>query len=365
MKPSLNIKTPVLLLNETICRQNIKRMSEKAVRNKVKFRPHFKTHSSTEIGNWFRETGVDAITVSSVSMASFFSENDWNDITVAFPVNIREIEDINELLKRTRLNLLVENQEATKCLGKMLTGRTGIFLKVDSGYHRSGIAPEDHKLIEEIFDLIDQYHHLDFMGFLTHAGQTYKSRCKEEVLRIHEETIRIMTSLKNKYQERYNRLILSVGDTPSCSVAEDFSDVDEIRPGNFVFYDLMQGHIGSCDYSDIAVAMACPVVSKHSVRNEIVIYGGAVHFSKEHLMSQDGTPFYGLITEPVKGGWSNPVEGVWLSSLSQEHGIIKSENRRFFDQVRVGDLVLVLPVHSCLTANLMKKFMLMDGRIIG
>jgi len=340
-------------------------MSEKTVRNKVKFRPHFKTHGSAEIGNWFREAGVDAITVSSIAMARFFSVNNWNDITVAFPVNIREIEDINDLLKRIRLNLLVENQEATKCLGKMLTGRTGIFLKVDSGYHRSGIDPENNKLIEEIFDLIDKFDHLEFMGFLTHAGHTYKSRCKEEVLRIHEETIRIMGSLKNKYQERYRKLILSVGDTPSCSIAEDFSGVDEIRPGNFVFYDLMQLHIGSCGYSDIAVAMACPVVSKHGVRNEIVIYGGAVHFSKEHLISQDGITFYGLIAEPMKGGWSHPIEGVWLSSLSQEHGIIKSQNRRFFDQVRVGDFVLVLPVHSCLTANLMKKFMLMDGRIIG
>ena len=80
------IEKPTLILDPTICRANIQRMAERAKRNNVKFRPHSKTHQSAMVSEWFREVGVDAITVSSVEMATYFAENGWKDITIAFTV---------------------------------------------------------------------------------------------------------------------------------------------------------------------------------------------------------------------------------------------------------------------------------------
>jgi D-serine deaminase-like pyridoxal phosphate-dependent protein len=51
------IMKPTLLLDEEKCRRNIRTMAEKARSSGVIFRPHFKTHQSIEIGNWFREEG--------------------------------------------------------------------------------------------------------------------------------------------------------------------------------------------------------------------------------------------------------------------------------------------------------------------
>jgi D-serine deaminase-like pyridoxal phosphate-dependent protein len=42
-------------------------------------------------------------------------------------------------------------------------------------------------------------------------------------------------------------------------------------------------------------------------------------------------------------------------SLSQEHGIIKTSAQRMAE-LRRGDFVDVLPVHSCLAANLLPAF---------
>ncbi len=95
--PGLKINRPTLLVDEALCRRNIARMAEKARIAGVRFRPHFKTHQSAAIGEWFREAGVTAITVSSVSMARYFSGAGWSDITIAFPVNLREMEEINRL----------------------------------------------------------------------------------------------------------------------------------------------------------------------------------------------------------------------------------------------------------------------------
>ena len=93
--------------------------------------------------------------------------------------------------------------------------------------------------------------------------------------------------LKKAFLDRYPDLLISMGDTPGCSVAEDFTGIDEIRPGNFVFYDLTQNRVGSNSIEQIAVAMACPVVAIHKDRREIIVYGGGVHFSKDRLENED------------------------------------------------------------------------------
>ncbi|MBY0433245.1 MAG: hypothetical protein K2U26_03955 [Cyclobacteriaceae bacterium] len=88
----MKITRPTLLLDEQKCRANIKRIVDKAKRARVKLRPHFKTHQSHEVGSWFREEGVSACTVSSIEMAAYFAKDYWHDITVAFPVNVLEVE---------------------------------------------------------------------------------------------------------------------------------------------------------------------------------------------------------------------------------------------------------------------------------
>ncbi len=86
-------------------------MALKARRHNVTLRPHFKTHQSAEIGSWFRDFGINSIAVSSVEMANYFAKNGWDDITIAFPVNILETDKINKLAGNISLNLLVEFDE--------------------------------------------------------------------------------------------------------------------------------------------------------------------------------------------------------------------------------------------------------------
>ena len=70
---TLSVTKPTFVVDPVICRRNIARMADKARGAGLKFRPHFKTHQSAAIGAWFREEGVTAITVSSVSMARYFA----------------------------------------------------------------------------------------------------------------------------------------------------------------------------------------------------------------------------------------------------------------------------------------------------
>ena len=356
------IRVPTLFLDPVRCKKNIAKMAAKARRNNVAFRPHVKTHQSLSVARWLKEEGVAKITVSSLKMAAYFAQ-EWDDITVAFPTNILEIGTINTLASKIQLNLCVENVEVLEFLKNHLKAPVGIFLKMDIGYNRTGIAVDRFSLIDQLLSQMDQTPMLQFKGFLGHAGHSYQCRSKEAIEAVHQTSKEKFLILKSHYQEQYPELTLSYGDTPSCSVTEDFTGIDEIRPGNFIFYDLTQNIIGSNELDEIAVAMACPVVAKHPDRNEIVIYGGGVHLSKDRVEDPETGVIFGRIAEKKGSGWGACVPNMHLKSLSQEHGIVSVPKETMRDYA-IGDLLWVLPVHSCMAADLMKEFHTPDGAIL-
>ncbi len=155
---------------------------------------------------------------------------------------------------------------------------------------------------------------------------------------------------------------ISVGDTPGCSLSKTFGDVSEIRPGNFVFFDCEQLAVGACTAEDIAVALACPVVAKHPQRGEAVVYGGAIHLSKDWIV-EDGRMVHGKIALPQGDSWGAPLAGAYVDRLSQEHGIVHLE-KDDLDHLRIGDLLCILPAHACLTVQVMGEYLTLDSKQI-
>lgn len=360
-RPPFAVEKPTLIVDKEKACRNIRTIVEKARAGGVVYRPHFKTHHSADIGEWYRNEGVNAITVSSVDMAKYFADNGWKDITIAFPVNLLQIKDINDLAQKISLNLLVESIESVDFLAKNLKNKVEVWIEIDTGYHRSGIAWNNYDKISATAKIIDRADNLGFEGILTHSGHSYELRSKKKIGELYRDTIEKMTAVRDSVQSNRSKNIkISVGDTPCCSITEDFSEVDEIRPGNLLFYDVMQAEIGSCSISDIAVAVACPVVAIYEERNEIIIYGGGVHLSKERCTDGQGVTHYGRITFWEGRNWGEALSGSYVMSLSQEHGIIKADPKTVKSLSR-GDLVFILPVHSCLTTDLLRNYITTDG----
>ncbi|HMQ08379.1 MAG TPA: alanine racemase [Saprospiraceae bacterium] len=341
---------PTFLIDEDKCRKNIRTMVNKANENHVRLRPHFKTHQDYRIGEWFREEGVYVCTVSSLDMALYFASHGWKDITVAFPANILEIGKINQLSSIVNLNVLVEAPEVALFLKKHLRNPTGIYLKIDVGTHRTGINPANVGLIDQVIDVLSSQGYGEWKGFLAHAGHSYQVHGDEAIEEVYDQAVRKMLDLKSRYREAYPNVNLSFGDTPTCSRVKDLSLLDEIRPGNFVYYDLMQCAIGSCNIEQVAVSVECPVVAIHVEREEVVVYGGAVHLSKERMHWDPYGEIYGLVARSDENKWNTPLEGCYMARLSQEHGIVRIHHP-ILSRLRVGDTLKILPVHSCLTAH--------------
>lgn len=354
---------PTLLLDEKKCRANIRRMAEKAKQHQLLLKPHFKTHQSSIIGAWFREAGIEAIEVSSLFMANYFAESGWKDITLGFPVNVRAIKEVNYLASQVSLSLFINNPESAHIMGKQLGTMVNVYTEIDTGSHRTGISSNAEEEVNKLLQVFQQYDRLHFKGFYTHDGHTYQSENTETVKKIHQTSVDKMLALKNKLEPVFGPTKICKGDTPACSLAEEaWEGIDEISAGNFVFYDYMQSQIGSCTLDQVAVCMACPVVEKHPERNEIIIHGGAVHFSKDFIMVNN-TKNFGQLVALDGLTWHEPIEGAYLKAIAQEHGVVAAP-ASWLDTVSIGDMVGILPVHSCLTANLMARYITTDGKLI-
>jgi D-serine deaminase-like pyridoxal phosphate-dependent protein len=354
------ITSPTLLIDEKITRANLSRMSEKAKRHGKELVPHWKTAQSHEIGNWAKEYGIRQITVSSIKMAEYLSGQGWGNIHIAFPFNIRETQKLDQLAEKQSLSVQIVNPITALHLAENLNQSVGFFIEIDAGYGRTGVHVSDFGTIEDILRASKKSDKLDFKGFYLHPGHTYYTPDKAL---IYNQSLKALHMLQLKYLSEFPDLVTRIGDTPGCAVMEDFGEVDQLGPGNFVFFDLMQAELGSCNKYDIAVCLAVPVVDINRSRKEILIHGGGVHLAKDVLVDSEGHKNFGEVVRLHEKGWEILPEGSYLKSISQEHGVIKASDS-LLHSVQIGDLLGILPVHSCMTADCMGAYLSLNGKWI-
>lgn len=335
---------PQVLVDSKKAKRNIKRMQEKADAAKVTLRPHFKTHQSVTIGKWFGPPASTAIAVSSPTMANMFAAAGWQDILLAIPLNPRALPAYNRLAGQVNLGLTIESKAALSAIER-LQNPVDVYIEIDAGYGRTGISWRQHELIAHMLTHAGTIPHVRQLGLLLHAGNSYNARGDIGIAEIHHESLQrlqqLLTHLPNA-----ETLRISVGDTPTCSRMHEFPGADEIRPGNYVFYDWQQQRIGACEWSDIALAVACPIIAIYPERGEVVVHGGAVHFSKDWAMVE-GKPVYGQVVHQTAHGWGGPIQGAQLISVSQEHGKVRVPEA-MLKELNIGDLLIIVPAHSCL-----------------
>lgn len=347
------IDKPILLLDEQRCKNNIQRLSKKAALSGCSFRPHFKTHQSNEIGVWFRDAGVNGITVSSLSMAEYFIKGGWNDITIAFPFFPAQIPKLKELEILASLRLFIHSDADLQLLNRELINPFKFYIEINPGFGRSGIHFENISTIENIIKAADKTERCSFHGFYIHDGRTYMANNRKQIQDAADIPIRILQTLK----EKFPGAATSLGDTPSASMVENFDGIDELTPGNFVFYDWMQVQIGSCSLDDVALFALLPVAQYFSDENRAILHGGATHLSKDFVLTNGNQNFGQLLN--FTNSSIKAVQHSFITALSQEHGTLSALPENIDDKS-----AWICPIHSCLTANLHDHYITTDGKRI-
>lgn len=344
-----SLATPAFLVDRVIVQQNCDAMFDKARRSGVAFRPHVKTHKTVEIARMQVRSNRGPITVSTLAEAEFFAEHGFDDITYAVPISPAKLERAAALARRiATLNLLIDSFDALHALESFHARhriKFNVFLKIDCGYHRAGVDPDSPQSVKLALAMAGSSA-IQFSGLLTHAGHSYHAHNREEVKKIAVQEAASLTGFRERIRKNGGgHLVRSIGSTPTASVTDKLEDADEVRPGNYVFFDAFQAAIGSCRLEQCAVSVLATVIGSYPQHGHLLIDAGALALSKDlgpdHLDPHFG---FGVVCDlqlhplPMK-----------LTVLSQEHGKIEA-GPATLARFPVGARLRIIPNHSCLTA---------------
>ena len=345
------IPTPALILDLDRLERNLRRLNDRASSLGVGIRPHIKTHKCLEIARMQRDLGCSGLTVSTLYEARVFAEHGFDDLTWAFPVVLNRLDEAVELARGIDLGLVIDSMEALEAL-EASQNPFRVWMKVDCGYHRAGVDPEG-PLARKLAHRLGDSSTLQFTGLLTHAGHAYNTSSRAELAMVAEQERSSLVKLADSLRGSGIEVpAVSVGSTPTMSVVEDLTGVDEMRPGNYVFYDQMQVELSSCTIDECALTVLASVVSSQPGAEHCVIDAGALTMSKDRLQGGDGNTTFGEILETLPP--KPPTRSTRIRSLSQEHGILDSS-------LAVGTRVRALPVHSCLTVACFDEYVVVRG----
>lgn len=360
-----SIKTPSLLLDVERVKRNAERISDIAKRHNVRLRPHVKTHKCIEVAE-IQTAGHDgAITVSTLAEAKAFAQHGFSDITYAVPIERGKFDEAIEILRGgVKLNVLTDDAATVKDLDKAAEKagvRFNVFLKIDCGTHRVGVEPTTRKAVE-IPCLISDSKNLEFAGILTHAGHSYDVKSRDGILVVARHERDVMAEHANRLRSQGIEVpTVSIGSTPTMNCVDHLDGIDEIRPGNYIFFDNFQATLGSCGFDDTALTVLAAVIHRDKQRRRIVVDAGAIALSKDRgPIGIDPGCGYGHVLD-LDGNET----GMRVTSLSQEHGEIQAEDDAILERFPVGSRVRILANHSCLTAAQHKYYNVFEnGEIV-
>ncbi len=355
-----DLPTPCALVDLDRLERNATRMADHAHVLGVRLRPHVKTHKCVEAARIQTRSHFGGITVSTLAEARGFAEAGFRDITYAVPIAPQKLTEVVEINSRIdRLSVLVDHMVTISAIEEKARSQAivlPVWLKIDCGLHRAGVDPESDQAIA-LATRLQNSPHIDFLGVLTHAGQSYDAVDREGALAAAlEEHAVTLTFLERLAKANVHVPETSIGSTPTASAVENLDGIDEIRPGNYAFFDVFQNAIGSCTLGDVAFSVLAAVVSVHPEEQRAVIDAGALALSKDpgptHVDPDCG---FGHIVAVED---QHPLPGLRLTSVSQEHGEIEGPGTA---ALRPGTHLRILPNHSCLAAACFESYYVVRG----
>lgn len=347
-----HLDTPVLLLDQVKLERNIKDIVQFSKEHQLNYRPHIKTHKSIHIAKKQIDYGAIGITVATVGEAEIMSNGGIEDILIAYPIATK-LDRVKKLMKQSKITIAVDSIEQVKRLDHSFKNEKhtlDVWIKVNSGLNRCGVQPAN---IKDLASFITDHTLLNLTGIFTHAGHSYAATSIDELETIAKqeadaviESAKICEGLGIKIPHR------SIGSTPTYQIAGKVPGITEIRPGNAVFFDMVQVGLKVATVDQCALTVMASVGSIHS--NRMVIDAGSKTLNLDKGAHGN---------ESVKGyGYIKEYPELIIKQLSEEHGIIPINDPI---ELNITDQLTIIPNHACTVANLFDYYTVHhNGQII-
>lgn len=334
-----SLDTPAVVIDLDVVERNIGRMAAWAKDAGVALRPHAKTHKSDRIGRLQLAAGARGLSLAKVGEAEAFVERGFADLFIAYPVvgpeKARRLLALNE---KARIAVGIDSVAGARSLSDTFVDagqRLDVSIKVDCGYHRVGVAPAE---VLPLARVVGDLRGLRLRGIFTHAGHGYGGDTPAAIADTGTGEGRTMTDVAARLRAAgFEIEQVSVGSTPTAPYAMKAPDVNECRPGNYVYHDATQVSLGTCSLEDCAMTIVATVVSTSAAANQAVVDAGSKTLSTDPLRPRLGGH-----------GWLLGTKSR-VSRLSEEHGVVDVAAG---DRFEVGQRVRILPNHACVVSNL-------------
>lgn len=296
------------------------------------------------------------------------------------------------------ISLLVDHPDTVTFLRQISDkwpGAIHVFIKVDTGYHRSGVTPESSQF-EKLLDELSEDNQVQLQGFYSHLGSSYAGNSPSDALHGLIKEIEGTEAAATAAKQRglgSSKYILSVGASPTATAAQNLFLSDtregksfnelasrvrraghaiELHAGVYPVLDLQQlatharpssvpsnADVASLSTSDIALRILVEVASLYPDREkpEALIAAGSIALGREPCKSYPGwaavTPWKSRNSNALSNGvaaYSEKQRTGWIvGRISQEHGILSWEGpTEDIQRLQIGQKLLLWPNHACI-----------------
>jgi len=350
-----DIPTPAVLIESSRLERNLDRMQEAATARGLRLRPHAKPHKSPHIAAMQIERGAVGICCAKLGEAEVFAEAGVTDIRLPYPLHPVNAGRVFDLADRVRLSFIVDDPEIADAWSNAAqqTGRRlNVLVKVDVGFHRCGIDPVSNEAAS-VVQRIARLPGLEFRGLLSHAGHAYGATSEAEIAAIAATEAELLRDLSERSGVDCEEI--SVGATPTVRFSLEETGLTELRPGNYAYYDRTQVGLGAATFEDCALTVLARVVS-HPARDRVIFDSGSKTLTTDGARGGHAGGYGAVLASPDE---TAPDLNLVIDRLSEEHATVRAMSGG--TRLRTGDLVRIVPNHSCVVSNLVDHVWLVDG----
>ena len=318
-----DLETPSVLIDLDIMERNIAAMQARCDELGIQFRPHIKTHKIPDIARRQLEAGAVGIACQKVSEAEVFLAAGFRDIQI--PYNIvgkRKTRRLASLAKLADVTVTVDSKpviDGIAASAQEADATVRMMVELVSLNQRTGTTPNDALQLAQHIAGTDNLHFAGLMIYPSDAA--IRPRLQEALALLEEAGIPVE--------------MVSGGGSGAIRDSQLLPELTEMRIGTYVFYDWNSVNSGYTSFDNCAMRIRATVVSANEA-SRVILDGGSKAVNSETIGG-----LYGYIVE---------YPAARLHQLNEEHGYVDFSA---CDHVpKVGEIVNIIPVHTCVVTNL-------------
>ena len=341
------IDSPALLIYRHRVRHNIA-LAVHLVGNAGRLRPHVKTHKSSEATKLMLEAGITKFKCATIAEAEMLAQCGALDVLLAYQPTGPKIGRMLKLIRQypgVDFSCMVDSADAASAIAREAVTQgleMNVFLDVNVGMNRTGVMPQDAKLLYQACNEIKGIKVVGLHGYDGHINDSDLAVRKQRADDAYGKLKSVQEELKTK---GLLHEVIVIGGSPTFAIHAQRQDV-ECSPGTFVYWDRSYQQL----FPDLkflpAALVVCRVVS---IVNETRICLDLGHKSIASENALDHRVYF-LNSQELK-----PV------GHSEEHLVVETTIANSYN---IGDVLYGMPYHICPTCALYNTaYVIENGKV--